>query len=301
MTTTSEFDRFGPWIDRVTSAEDVPRLFRAYPLDPGAARLVLKVPRDIPRRDATPDMDLYDHLLVLDDRRLVVLSRAESGGFTAQELPLDRIASVRDAVNLLDGSLTVTTRDAVAVTIRYNGSGRERVERLIDALLAGVAGTGPSRAGAALVAAGRAEADPRSLDLGREDQGLLGDLRDLARHRAAFRPWVGHPRRRVRGGLSPITLHAAVLAEDEGVLEVIGRHAWLIGGRQPVHSSGRLIVPFEAIDAIRVAAHPRFAGVVVVGLRAGAAEIELVVPEGSGAHRMLDAAARAGEVSPYGR
>ena len=62
-TRVSEYDAFGPWIDEVFAPEDVPRLFRNHALDFDAARLVLKVPRDIVRRDATPDMDLYDYLL----------------------------------------------------------------------------------------------------------------------------------------------------------------------------------------------------------------------------------------------
>lgn len=72
---TPEYDAFGPWVDPVRSAEEVPPLYRDHPVDLAASRLVLKVPRDIARRDATPDMDLYDHLLVLEADALTVLSR----------------------------------------------------------------------------------------------------------------------------------------------------------------------------------------------------------------------------------
>ncbi|WP_448629439.1 hypothetical protein [Cellulomonas soli] len=76
---TTEYDRFGPWIDQVRTPQDVPRLYRDHAIDLDSARLVLKVPRNITRRDATPDMDLYDHLLVLDATRLTVLSRRTTG------------------------------------------------------------------------------------------------------------------------------------------------------------------------------------------------------------------------------
>ncbi len=56
-TRVSEYDRFGPWIDEVLDLEDVPALFRDHAIDFDTARLVLKVPREIARRDATADMD----------------------------------------------------------------------------------------------------------------------------------------------------------------------------------------------------------------------------------------------------
>ena len=34
----SEYDRFGPWIDKVTVPDNLPRLFRTYPLDSSATR-----------------------------------------------------------------------------------------------------------------------------------------------------------------------------------------------------------------------------------------------------------------------
>jgi len=76
---TAEFDAFGPWIDEVRTASAVPRLYRDYPLDLDAARLVLKVPRNIARRDALPTMDLYDHLLVVGPHDLTVLSARTAG------------------------------------------------------------------------------------------------------------------------------------------------------------------------------------------------------------------------------
>ncbi len=70
-----ELERLEPWVDQVRTREEVPPLFRDHAFDLDAARLVLKVPRNIARRDAHAGMDLYDHLVVLEERRLVVLSR----------------------------------------------------------------------------------------------------------------------------------------------------------------------------------------------------------------------------------
>lgn len=323
MTTTTEYDRFGPWIDDVRTPEDVPPLFRDHPVDLAGAELVLKVPRNIARRDATPDMDLYDHLLVLDDERLTVLSRRaepdrsgragatvpgpDGRGYDVRVVPLAQVVAVRDVVDLLAGGLTVTARDGSSVSVAYNGSARENVRRLVDALRDGATRAAPSRAGRALLAAGRAQGDARrALAIGTDDLVLVADVRDVARHRPDLTPWVGHGRRRVHragggaaaatrpvlGLLSPVTLHAAVVAGDDAAVEVFARHEWLLTGRQPVHSSARLVVPLAALDGVRVAPHPRYAQVVVATLSAGAAVLEVVVPEESDAHRLLAAVAR---------
>ncbi|MGN8245575.1 hypothetical protein ACTHAM_002698 [Cellulomonas soli] len=314
---TTEYDRFGPWIDEVRTPEDVPRLYRDHPIDLVGARLVLKVPRNITRRDATPDMDLYDHLLVLHATSLTVLSRRTAGGaaraaapgdYDAREIPCGDITAIHDVVNLLDGSLTVRTRDGEALTVRYNGSARESVRGLVDALRS--SGEVPSAAGQALMAAGRVHGQAAAaLDLGRDDLSLAGDVREVVRQAPTLKPWVGHGRRRVARRrrdtaavldmLSPTTLHGAVLAADTLAFEVFGRHEWLLRGKKPVHSSSRLVVPFAALDAIEPTPHPTFEGVVVVGLVSGASTVELAVPDDSAAHQVLvEAAARLARTEP---
>jgi len=302
---TREYDRFGPWIDEVRTPEDVPRLYRGHPLDLAAARLVLKVPRNVARRDASPAMDLYDHLLVLDDAGLTVLSRRTApgaGGYDVRRVPAGQVAAVRDSVNLLDGRLSVLSRDGRDLTVAYNGSARDAVRRLVDELRADAAP--PTARGRALLAAARPRAD--ALDLGRDDLGIAGDVRDVTRSRPDLVPWAGHGRQRVvprAGGtvqrlahlVSPATLQGAVLACDGTVLEVFGRHDWVLRGSKPVHSASRTVVPLGGLDALTVGPDPRYAGVVVARLVAGSAVVEVPVPEGSAAHALL-AAAGAGAV-----
>jgi hypothetical protein len=302
---TAEYDRFGPWIDQVRTPEDVPRLFRDHPMHLDGTRLVLKVPRNVARRDATPDMDLYDHLLVLDDRGLTVLSRragAGEAGYDARQVPFVEVAAVRDVVNLLDGRLTVLTRDGRDLTVAYNGSARDAVRGLVDGLRAGATAARPSPRGRSLLEAGHARADTRALDLGRDDLAVAGDVRDVTRHAPGLVPWAGHGRRRVtplHGGvaqgllhaLSPATLQAGVLAGDEAALEVFGRHEWLLRGAKPVHSASRTVVPLGGLDAIEVGPPPGYAGVVVARLVAGSARVAVLVPEASAAHGLLAAAA----------
>ena len=315
---TSEYDRFGPWVDTVTTTQDVPRLYRDHPMDVTAARVVLKVPRNIARRDATADMDLYDHLIVLDDDHLTVLSRS-TGAATGRGAPpaepyrvhriaLSEIVAVRNTTNLLEAGLTVQARDGSSTSIRYNGSARETIDDLVDALRPSVALPEPGRSARALLTAVRSQ--PSGLALpGPDDQdvALANDYRQVARRNPGLVAWAWHGRRRLaprpaglpglvaRVGLvfSPVTLHGAVLAADDRGLEIIGRHDFLVSGRAPVLSLARLVVPFGTLDGVVVTPHPRFAGTVSVVLRAGRSEVALAVPEGSQAHGVFRAAAGA--------
>ncbi|WP_432572302.1 hypothetical protein [Kineococcus sp. SYSU DK005] len=145
-----EHDTFGPWIEQVHTPHDVPRLYRDHPLDLNSARLVLKVPRNIPRREALAETDLYEHLLVVHPQRLSVLSRHHStheapaggpGGYRTRHVDLDDVVAVHDEVDLLDAHLHVHTRDGGVLSLSYNGSARGHVQRLIDELRRGSTGT----------------------------------------------------------------------------------------------------------------------------------------------------------------
>lgn len=322
MSTTpdpSEYERFGPWVDEVRSPDEVPRLFRDHPLDLAAARLVLKVPRNIPRRDATAEMDLYDHLLALGTDRLTVLSRhtaddarpgAGPGRYDVLEVPCAEVVAIHDVVNLLDARLTVHTHGGAALSIRYNGSARETVGRLVDQLRSAAGARPPSPAGRTLLVAARSGSAPVSLEAGREDLALVADFRDAARQNPDLVPWACHGRRRVTPrpegaagaarrvlhAVSPATLQGAVVAADEVAIEVFGRHAWLVRGSKPVHSASRLVVPMSALERLDVAPHPVYEGTTRVALVAGATVIELAVPDDSAARAFFAGVAEADDV-----
>ncbi len=315
--TTGEYARFGPWVDEVTSADELPRLYRDHPIDFLAALLVLKVPRNIARRDATPDMDLYDHVVVLEHDRLTVLSRIVAGAgrrdgsgwpYDVRTVPVPDVVAVRDVVSLLDATLTVHARDGALISLRYNGSARANVDRLVNALHALIAvGDQGTVGGALLAAVGVRPADERGLDLGSADVSLVSDFRAAARANPRLGAWAWHGRlvvapsggpvvgsvRRLAHVISPMTLHAAVVGGDERVLEVFGRHEWLVRGAAPVHSSSRLVVPWGALDGLTIAPHPGYVGAMDVSLTAGAATLGLVVPEESPALELFERACAA--------
>ena len=98
----SEYDAFGPWIYEIDEDHPLPPLFAPYVEHPETYRLLFKVPRDIERRKATPDMDLYDYVVGVDDSGIRVCSRREKAVETAY-LPFREIGGIRLYQWLLKG------------------------------------------------------------------------------------------------------------------------------------------------------------------------------------------------------
>ena len=283
---TREYDSFGPWIPEVRTAEDVPRLYRDHPLDVRSADLVLKVPRNIARRDASAEMDLYDHLLALQQDGLTVLSRwqdqrtAGPGRYEIQHVAYDQVAIVLDEVSLLDGHLRLYTLDGHVLTVSYNGSGAESLQRLVERLRVLAAHAAPPRPPVSTRAS--EERGPRLLPasaLGRDDVGLVSAHRDIAGQRPDLLTLAWHGRqtlrprsgvlRRLSHALSPATLHACIIAGDDETLEVIGRRDWVTRGRKPDHSLSRLVILRRALDRIEADPHPLYVGATTVTFMAG--------------------------------
>lgn len=314
---SSEYDRFGPWIDEVTRVEDLPRLYRSHPIDFSVERLVLKVPRSIERRNATPEMDLYDHLIMLGQDQLTVLSRhsgkpsrkgsEDSGkGYDVASIPFADVVAIRTSLNLLDGRLTVSTSEGAPISVAYNGTAGDVVDMLVAALREAVC-TGPaSPVGSALLAAGGPLARP-ALVPGREPVDAFLATAFLEAHIANPRlsAWAAHGSRRLapdaagaRGSIqrlghaiSPMTLHGALFAAGEAAMEVFGRRSWLIRGRAANYSTSHLVIPFGAPDHLDLSPHPLYPEVTVATIGAGKWRHELPVPRGSVAEHLLSDAA----------
>ena len=67
----AEYDRFGPWIDEVVVPEDVPRLYRTFPLDLSATRVVklLEGKGLVERRPSAADGRVHEAVLTEAGRR----------------------------------------------------------------------------------------------------------------------------------------------------------------------------------------------------------------------------------------
>lgn len=295
---TAEYDAFGPWVYQVRTPDEVPRLFRDGPLDLDSSELVLKVPRNIARRDATPQMDLYDHLLAAGPDQLTVLSR-QPGGYTTATVPYPGIAAIESGTDLLDGQLTFhLTTGEPALTVRYNGSSQAMVDRLV--------GVVRTRYLAGSTADVRLPSDARDGDVEFEhfaaDLALVSEYGAVLRSEPAVTFLAAHQRRVVTprdsrglvGAVSrlvhfawPMALQAAILCAEPRELTVIHRRAWWVRGHVPVHSVCRTTIPLERVDDLTVRPHQTYAGVVVAALRLGRTVLELPVPETSDAASVL--------------
>ena len=289
---TAEYDAFGPWVYEVTTLDEVPPLYRDHPLDLGTTRLVLKVPRDIVRRDANPTMDLYDHLVVAGADDLTVLSRLPKG-YSTVSVAYERVTAIEHAVDLLDGKLTVHTSAAQApVTLRYNGSSYAVVAGLVrairDAYLPGVpVAAAPSAPAGRTLALG---------ELGAHDVALVTEEHAVRREDPSMTLLAAHPGRAVvpvgGGGAAglltrlvhafwPMTLQGALLCSDGREALVVHRMLWWVRGRRPTYSVARTVIPLARVDSVTAADHDRYRAVRVLTVRLGRTVLEFPVPAGS--------------------
>ena len=295
-TRTAEFDAFGPWVDEVHDPTELPALYRNHPVDFAASHLVLKVPRNISRRDAQPGMHLYDHLLVVAPAAFTVLSRT-GDGYTESSIGYGDIAVIEDSVDLVDGRLGIHTRAGATLTVPYNGSSQQVITRLTDVLrqlACAAAGSGP---GSALPQPDAPPAALDLLDLGRQDVGLVTSYFDLLRHEPDAGLLAAHGRVALvpRGGVfsrlvhavHPMTLHGAVFCRTERELQIVGRRHWLVRGKAPELSRSLTTIPLAAIDAIILHPHPKYLDASVVTIALGDMRYEAVLPAGSAAERLL--------------
>jgi len=289
MERTEEFDAFGPWVLPVSEAEEVPRLFRPHAGDPHTARVMLKVPRAITRRDANPSMDLYDHVILVRDDTIVLLTRAPShtGGVHRRSVSADHLLGIEESVNLLDGRLMLYALDSPALRVKFNGASRDTIGTLVREIRAlwneGPGGVEP-------------HPDPHSVPLGLRDLGpdvaLVTEYRSLVAAEPAMHLLGAHPRQVVRPvapdnrdaltrlahRLWPMTLQGAVVCGDGRELVVLHRRPWWVRGSRPVHSIARTILPLDRVGVPEVTDHPAYLG--VRRLRMGES-LEIPFPVGS--------------------
>jgi hypothetical protein len=277
-----EYDAFGPWIDEVTTGADVPRLYRDYPIPLDRAILVLKVPRDIARRDADPSMHLYDALLIVESDELTILQRTEDT-YTVTKVPFENVFALADSVVLLDGRFSIHLTDRASVTLRYNGSARDTIIRLA-ALLQSLAGRETVLPDAQARDTEEVVASLLSSEL---DYGLRGDCGELLVLEPHARFVAGHPTRIVHplGGVAALThrfrpahLQAGVMLETPTAMVFTHRRDAIVRGRVNDLSHASTVIFPDRVTSVTSRPHDLYSEVEVVCIGTEASAIELTVP-----------------------
>ncbi|MFT4110307.1 hypothetical protein [Propionicimonas sp.] len=127
-----EYDRFGPWLDRVHQQRDLPRRFRPwYPELAGETHLV-KLPRDLDRAQVRPGMDLYRCVLAIFADRIVVLGAEDPGApdVARSDLALADVVATRLYGNLLVGRWTLLLADGSELSVRFNSVSEPEIAEL---------------------------------------------------------------------------------------------------------------------------------------------------------------------------
>jgi hypothetical protein len=96
-----EYDAFGPWIEPILSAEDMPRAFRSHYAEHAGARFLLKVPRDEDRADLRPGMDLFAAVVAVHNEAVCVL-RLDGGTVRQQMVTWRQIVASAYRTELLE-------------------------------------------------------------------------------------------------------------------------------------------------------------------------------------------------------
>lgn len=117
-TRSKEYDAFGPWIYVINDEHTLPPLFEKYQQYVDEALMMFKIPRQIERRNANPNMHLYDSVVGIFKTNLLVLDRVENS-VMERRIQLRNVQAIKKTTNLLSGELVLYTNSAT-VTIPYN-------------------------------------------------------------------------------------------------------------------------------------------------------------------------------------
>lgn len=127
-----EFISFGPWIYEVNDDYPMPPLFFPYYKEDKNYLMLVKIPRNIERRDAKPGMDLYDYVIGLYGDYIYILKRAEK---LVEEFKVfyKDVECINNYIDLLIGSLSIKLRDN-EIIIPYNAVSEDVIMRLIKTI-----------------------------------------------------------------------------------------------------------------------------------------------------------------------
>lgn len=129
MMVDPEYHAFGPWIIEINDKYPLPPLFLPYYKESKDCLLLIKIPRNIDRKDAKPGMDLYDYVIGMYEDHIYLLQRRDKL-VEEDRISYADIEGIEDSRELLKGMLTIFLKGG-KVVIPYNTVSGNTVSRLI--------------------------------------------------------------------------------------------------------------------------------------------------------------------------
>ena len=126
-----EYDSFGPWLTEIKSEDDMPRRFRSHFADHADAKYLIKVPKNVDRRQLRPGMDLFEALIAVGDKGIFLARLHESGVWT-QQSNWEDIAAVCSYGDRLQGIWTLYLRDGNRPNLTFNKVSTDLMDEVTD-------------------------------------------------------------------------------------------------------------------------------------------------------------------------
>ena len=130
VNSNNEFDTFGPWIYEINEQNHIPPLFSDYEYLKNKALMMFKIPRQIDRRVANPDMHLYDMLITVLKRELIILSR-DGDIIQRLKVTIPDIFAISRSESLLDGKVELYIKGDV-VSFDYNTTSAAIITKFVN-------------------------------------------------------------------------------------------------------------------------------------------------------------------------
>lgn len=131
---TKEFDAFGPWVYEIGEEHDLPPLFNKYRHFQDSALMMFKIPRHIERRNANPDMHLYDAVVGIFENHVILLYRF-GDSVKEQKINNKDLEAIDVTQALLSGKLKFYT-DTRIFTVCYNTVSQHVITKAINIIRA---------------------------------------------------------------------------------------------------------------------------------------------------------------------
>lgn len=239
----SEYDAFGPWIYKITEKNPMPSLFFPYYKENNNYLMLIKVPRDIERRKAKPDMDLYDYVIGMYEDYGYILKR---NGKEVEEIKFYyyEVESVENYRSLLLGKLTIHLQSNTII-IPYNAVSIEIIFELVKVIRSRY--TQNKYKNISVIDRNKnGEIDSLYENLIKE-RSLYGDVFPIT----VFQPTINLNNAKLLGLISSRSLLSTMHLLNDRELLVINRGTPIQYGKKVIHSYSFLYVPIEKIDDIK--------------------------------------------------